>query len=188
VCFNDSRRFSDSIGRSADLANEAKQEVEIKKGTEVQRAAPRRMMSPFEEMDRLFERIFPRGWLRPMSWDPMLLGELAESVEMRAPRMDVYDGEENVVIRAEIPGVEKKNLEISVNDTSVTIKGKIVREQKEEKGEYYRCEIGSGELTRTVMLPCAVDGAKASAQLKDGMLEVTLPKVEKSKRHTVKID
>jgi len=75
-----------------------------------------------------------------------------------------------------------------VNETSVAIKGKVMREVKEEKGDYYRCEIGSGEFSRTVALPCAVDASKASAQLKDGMLELTLPKIEKAKRHAIKID
>ena len=170
------------------MANETRQEVAVKKGTEIQKAMPRRTLSPFEEMDRLFERIFPRGWLRPAGWEPPLLSEFAEPLEMRPPRVDVFDGEENVVIRAEVPGVDKKDLEISVNDTSVAIKGKVVRGAKEEKGEYWRCEIGSGEFIRNVALPCAIDGSKASAHLKDGMLELTLPKVEKSKRHTVKID
>jgi HSP20 family protein len=104
------------------------------------------------------------------------------------PRTDVVDGEDNVVIRAEIPGVDKKDLEVSVNETSVTIKGKATRETKEEKGDYYRCEIGSSEYSRTLGLPCAIDASKASAHLKDGVLELTLPKVEKSKRHSVKID
>jgi len=146
------------------------------------------MLTPFDEMDRLFERVFPRGWLRPFGWESPLLSEFAEPLEMRPPRMDVFDGEENVVIRAEVPGVDKKDLAITVNDTSATIKGKVMREAKEEKGEYYRCEIGSGEFSRTLMLPCAVDASKASAQLKDGVLELTLPKIEKSKRHTIRID
>ena len=170
------------------MATDTKHDVSVKQGTEVQKAAPRRMVSPFDEMDRLFERIVPRGWLRPMGWEPPLLSEFAEPLEMRLPRVDLFDGEENVVIRAELPAVEKKDLEISVNDTSVTIKGKAMREQNEEKGEYYRCEIGIGEFSRTLALPCAVDGSKATAQLKDGMLNLTLPKVEKSKRHAVRID
>lgn len=170
------------------MATETKQEVTVKKGAEVQKATPRRMLSPFEEMERLFERVFPGRWLRPLGWESPLLSEVAEQLEVRAPRVDLFDGEENVVIRAEIPGVDKKDLEVSVNDTSVTIKGKVVRETKEEKGEYYRCEIGSGEFVRTLILPCAVDGSKAKAHLKDGILELTLPKVEKSKRHIVKID
>ncbi len=170
------------------MATETKQDVTVTKGTEIQKATPRRMLSPFEEMDRVFERILPRGWLRPWAWESPLLGEFAEPLEMRMPRIDVVDGEENVVIRAEVPGIDKKDLEVSVNDTSVAIKGKVMREAKEAKGDYYRCEIGSGELSRTVGLPCAVDASKASAQLKDGMLELTLPKVEKAKRHTIKID
>jgi len=165
-----------------------RQDVAVRKGSEIQKAAPRKMLSPFEEMDRLFGRIVPRGWLRPLGWEAPLSDEFAEAFEMRPPRVDVFDGEENIVIRAEIPGVEKKDLEVSVNDTSATIKGKVVREAREEKGEYYRCEIGSGEFSRTLMLPCAVEGSKASAHLTDGVLELTLPKVEKSKRHAVKID
>lgn len=170
------------------MATETKHEVTVKKGGEIEKAAPRRMLTPFEEMDRLFERIIPRGWLRPLGWESPLLGELSEPLEMKMPRMDVYDGEENVVVHAEVPGVDKKDLEISVNDTSATIKGKVMREAKEEKGEYYRCEIGSGEFSRTMILPCAVDAAKARAHLKDGVLELTLPKVEKSRRHSVRID
>lgn len=170
------------------MTTETKQDVTVRKGTEIQKAVPRRMVTPFEEMDRLFERIFPRGWLRPMAWESPLLNEFAEPFEMRMPRIDMVDGEENVVIRAEVPGVDKKDLEISVNDTSVTIKGKVMREAKEDKGEYYRCEISSGVFNRSVGLPCAIDASKARAQLKDGMLELTLPKVEKAKRHTVKID
>lgn len=170
------------------MATETKQDVTVRKGTEIQKAAPRRMVTPFEEMDRLFERVFPRGWLRPWAWEAPLLNEFAEPFEMRMPRVDVLDGEDNVVIRAEVPGIDRKDLEVSVNDTSVAIKGKVMREAKEEKGDYYRCEIGSGEFSRTVGLPCAVDASKASAQLKDGMLELTLPKIEKAKRHTVKID
>ena len=170
------------------MATDTKHDVPVKKGTEIQKAAPRRMVSPFEEMDRLFERLVPRGWLRPMGWEAPLFSELPEPLELRLPRVDLFDGEENVVIRAELPAVDRKDLEISVNDTSVTIKGKAMREEKEEKGEYYRCEIGIGEFSRTLALPCAVDGSKATAQLKDGMLNLTLPKVEKSKRHKVKID
>ena len=170
------------------MATETKHDVPVRKGTEIQKAAPRRMLAPFEEMERLFERILPRGWLRPMAWESPLLSEFAEPFQIGIPRVDVLDGEDNVVIRAEVPGVDKKDLEVSVNDTSVAIKGKVMREAKEEKGDYYRCEIGSGEFSRTVALPCAIDASKARAQLKDGMLELTLPKVEKAKRQAIKID
>lgn len=170
------------------MAVETKQDVTVTKGTEIQKAVPRRMLSPFDEMDRLFERVFPRGWLRPLGWESPLMSEFVEPIEMRMPRVDVIDGEENILLCAEVPGVDKKDLEVLVNDTSATIKGKVMREAREEKGEYCRCEIGSGEFSRNVSLPSAVDASKASAQLKDGVLELTLPKIEKSKRHTIKID
>ena len=170
------------------MATDTKHDVTVRKGTEIQKAIPRRMLAPFEEMERLFERVFPRGWLRPMAWESPLLSELAEPFQIGMPRVAVLDGEDNVVIRAEVPGVDKKDLEVSVNETSVAIKGKVMREAKEEKGDYYCCEIGSGEFSRTIELPCAVDASKASAQLKDGMLELTLPKIEKAKRHAIKID
>lgn len=167
---------------------ETKQDVPVTKGTEIQRPLARRMMSPFDEMDRLFERLLPRGWMRSPMWESPMLGEFAEPLEIRTPRMDLIDGEDNVVVRAEVPGVDKKDLEVSVNDDSVTIKGKAMRETKEEKGDYYRCEIGRSEFSRSFSLPCAVDASKASAHLKDGMLELTLPKIEKAKKHAVKID
>lgn len=170
------------------MATDTKHDVTVRKGSEIQKALPRRMLSPFDEMERVFERIFPRGWLRPLAWESPLLSEFAEPLQMGMPRVDVLDGEDNVVIRAEVPGVDKKDLEVSVNEISVSIKGKVMREAKEEKGDYYRCEISSGEFSRTIGLPCAVDASKANAQLKDGMLELTLPKIEKAKRHAIKID
>jgi HSP20 family protein len=170
------------------MATETKQDVTVRKDTEIQKAAPKRMATPLEEMDRLFDRILRRRWLRPWAWESPLLSEFAEPAEMRMPRMDVLDAEKNVVIRAEVPGVDRKDLGVSVNDTSVTVKGKVMREAKEGKGDYYCCEIGSGEFSRTLALPCTIDASKATATLRDGMLELTLPKVEKAKRHTVKID
>jgi HSP20 family molecular chaperone IbpA len=61
------------------------------------------------------------------------------------------------------------------------------QEEKEEKGDYYRCEISQGSFTRIIALPAEVDESKATASMKDGMLELTLPKAEKSKRHTISI-
>jgi HSP20 family protein len=83
--------------------------------------------------------------------------------------------------------VEKKDLEISTSDTSVTLKATTRHEEKEEKGDYYRCEITRGAFSRTVALPAQVESDKAKASLKDGVLELTLPKVEKSKRRTVTV-
>jgi HSP20 family protein len=108
--------------------------------------------------------------------------------EGRLPKLDVIDRDNEVVVKAEVPGVKKEDLEISVTGDLFTIKGQTRREEKEEKGDYYRSEVSQGSFSRTVTLPATVDEAGAKAQLKDGMLEVTLPKTEKSKKRAIKID
>jgi HSP20 family protein len=137
--------------------------------------------APFGEVERLFDDFFGRRWLRPFAWEGMF-------PEMPAmPSVDVIDRDDEVVVRAEVPGYKKEDIEVSVSDSSLTIKGERKAEQKEEKGDYYRCEISQGAFSRTVALPAEVDDAKAKATMKDGMLELTLPKREKSKRHTITI-
>ncbi len=159
-----------------------------KKEGELQRVEPSRVMTPFEDMDRWFESFFPRGWMRPFRMDWPTRGELAAPFEGRMPKVDVIDREDEVLVRAEVPGVEKENLDVSVSDNAVTIKGETTREEKEEKGDYYHCEISRGAFARTVHLPSGVDTGKTKAQFKDGVLEMTLPKVEKAKRRSIKIE
>ena len=74
-----------------------------------------------------------------------------------------------------------------MSEDSVTIKGETRTEEKEEKGDYYRCEISRGSFSRIVALPATVDGAKANAFFKDGILELSLPKVKVSKRHKIAV-
>ena len=154
---------------------------------ELQKAEPKRALSPFEEMDRLFEDYFSRGWMRPFRWEWPSLGELAKPFEGKMPKVDVIERDDEVIVKAELPGVDKKDLDVSVTENSVTIKGTTSHEEKEEKGDYYRCEISRGAYARTVALPSYVDADKAKANFKDGVLELKLPKVEKSKRRSIEI-
>lgn len=149
--------------------------------------SPARSVSPFDEMDRIFDNFVRHGWLRPWRFEWPSLPDLALP-EVRVPKVDVIDREAEVVVRAEVPGIDKKDLDISVSDDSVTIKGETRHEEKEEKGDYYRHEISSGAFSRMVGLPATVDGARAKASFKDGMLELTIPKVQKAKRHSVKVE
>ena len=77
---------------------------------------------------------------------------------------------------------------MDIAERSVTIKGKRSHEEQEEKGDYYRSEIRLGAFSRTVTLPRDVDASNAKATLKDGILELALPKVAKSKRVAVKVE
>ena len=148
----------------------------------------RSVLSPFDEMERIFENFSTKGWLRPFHWDAPLLGDIVSPLERKIPSIDVLDRDDEIVVKAELPGVEKKDLDISLTNNSVTIKSSTSHEEKEEKGDYYRCEITKGAYMRTVALPSEVDDAKAKASFKDGILEIKMPKVEKSHRRSLKVD
>ena len=145
-----------------------------------------RELTPFDEMDRLFDRLFEGGFLRPFDWRlPEWPG--FRRFEERMPRVDLIDREEEVLVRAELPGVPKEALDVSLSDEYLTIKGET-HEEKEEKGEFYHSEIRHGSFARTVRLPETVEGGKAKAHFEDGVLEITIPKVEETRRRTIEID
>lgn len=147
-----------------------------------------RSVSPFGEMERLFDRLLARrGWMRPWRADWPVSLDL-DWPDVRVPRADVLDREDDIELRIEVPGIDKKDLDISVGEDSVTVKGEVEREGKEEAGDYVRCEIARGAFSRTIALPAAVDGSRAKAQFKDGLLTLTLPKVERARRHAIRIE
>jgi len=148
--------------------------------------APLRLVDPFNEIERLIEGFFPRGRSRPSRWD--LNWPAAADLEAKAPRVDVIERDAEVLVRAELPGVEKDKLDISLTDDTVTIKATTEHEEKEEKGDYFRCEISRGAFSRTLTLPAAVNTEKAKASFKDGLLELTLPKLEQAKRRNIKVE
>src|SRR5919106_4842499 len=106
-------------------------------------------------------------------------------MESRWPNIDLIERDEDVVLRAEMPGVAKENLEVSTAGNTVTIKG--TPEATEEKGEYYRCEIADVPFTRTVILPVEVNDSQAKATFKNGVLTLILPKAEHARRHTITV-
>jgi HSP20 family protein len=162
--------------------------TEVKQGSQIQKAAPPTETTLYEDMDRMFDNFFGRGWMRPWRGGWPALREVSRELESRFPRVDVIDRDSEILVKAELPGVEKKDLDISMTEDSVTIKGSTRHEEKEEKGDYYRCEISHGEFSRTVALPATVDTARAKAGFKDGVLELVIPKVVSSKRRTISVE
>lgn len=145
-------------------------------------------MTPFEEMERMFENFMGADWPRPMQWEWPRMMRMRMPLEGKLPRVDVIDRKADVLVRAELPGVDKKDLDVSLSENSVTIKGSTRQESKQEEGDYYRCEISQGAFMRTLLLPCAVDSEAAKASFKDGLLELVLPKREAAKRHSIKVE
>ena len=163
------------------MATQEKHEVAVKSGQSVEKSPPR-MISPFEDFDQFFEQIVPRGWLRSMGWP-----RARAQAPVFVPSVDVIDRDDEVVVKAEVPGVKKEEIHVSLTGNLLTIKGETKQEQKEEKGDYYRCEISRGAFSRMVTLPADVDDTKAKAELHDGMLEITLPKLEPAKKRDISI-
>jgi HSP20 family protein len=149
---------------------------------------PESGMSPWEELERWFDRTGRQVWMRPGFWEWPPHPESVTAFRCGTPRVDVVGRDAEVVVRAELPGIAKEDLDVTVTDDSVTLSAHTSHEKKEEKGEYYRREMSYGEYQRTVALPHTVDGEKARATFKDGVLELTLPKVEKTSRKKVKVE
>ena len=140
---------------------------------------------PFEEIERRLESLFSRNWLRPFGLE---FGDLLKQVELPSPKVDVIDRDDEVVVRADLPGVKKEDLEVSVAGNTLTLRGETHREKREEKGDYFRQETFQGSFIRSVPLPAEVDPDKARARFKDGVLEVELPKVEQARKRAVPIE
>jgi HSP20 family protein len=132
--------------------------------------------NPFEPMERFMQAFMPFAWLRPWMTMPP------------TPKLDVIDRDGAVLVRAEVPGVQKSRLEVEASDMAVTIKGQVQHHETREDADRYRiAETSRGTFERTVRLPTDVDSTKARATFKDGVLEVLLPKVDRSRAHHVKL-
>jgi len=150
-------------------------------------ATSRHTIRSFEDMERWFQSMLPR-MTQPLNWEWPSWAEMPRPFEGKMPKVDVIDRDDEVLVKAELPGVEKKDLDIKVTDHTVTIKGTSRYEKKEEKGDFYRSEMSHGVISRTLTLPAEVAGDKAKAVFKDGLLELTLPKIPQRESHKVEID
>ena len=146
-----------------------------------EKVVPIQSAGMFEEMEQMFEHMLPQRWLKRF-------GSERDFRFDNLPKVDVIDRDDTIVVRAALPGVEKDDLEVSTTPQTVTIRGSTRKETKEEKDEYYRCEISTSDYLRTVPLPATTDDSKVKAKFKNGMLELKMPKAESAKRHSVKIE
>lgn len=168
------------------MSDESKKEVSTSKESVPSQA--KRYVSPFEEIEQMTDQCFDRGgWMSPFrlrrNWP-----EMTPAFEGRTPRVDMIDRDKEVVVKAELLGVNKDDLEVTVSDDSLTIKANTKHEEVKEDGEYHRRELSTGSFMRTVQLPSTVNTSDAVASFKDGLLELTLPKVEEVKRRSIKTD
>ena len=145
----------------------------------------RRTMPLTRSMEEFFEDFPPRRWME--AFGPFERNWPMESEFERAFRLDLVDREEELVVRAELPGVEKDDVKVTIAGDRLLIEAEREFEEEDERENFYRHELGYGKLMRTVALPVEVDPEKIHAELKEGILKVTLPKIRVAKRHTVKV-
>jgi HSP20 family protein len=133
------------------------------------------IMTMRESMDRLFEDYFTR---RPRNAGPLVW----------QPAVEVFETEHDVTVKAELPGIDPNHVEVNVTEEGLTIKGEAKIEHEEKKRNYYRRELRYGSFQRTVVLPTEVKGDEAKATFRHGILEVKVPKAERVKPKTVKVE
>ena len=128
-----------------------------------------------QEMERVFDRFFePR-------WDEF------EAVGAWAPKLDFSETKDAYLVKAEVPGVEQKDISVSIQDQMLTVKGEKHKEKEEKDEKYHRVERSWGAFARTIALPAGVDTGKVDATFKDGVLSVKLPKTPAAKGTTIPV-
>jgi HSP20 family protein len=138
------------------------------------------------DLESRFEDFFSADWMRPSTWEFPEWASLNQA-DLKVPKMDIVDRDVDILVRMDLPGVKKEDIDVSLTDNTVTVKGSTGEEKKEEDGDYYLRETMKGTFSRTMVLPSEVDGSKAESSFKDGVLEITVPKHEKARRHTIRI-
>ena len=129
-----------------------------------------------KDMDRLFDRI----------WEEFS-GPLITRPAREIPFIDLSETEENLIIKAEVPGINPEDLDISIADDTLTIKGEMKQEIVSEGEDYHRTERRYGSFSRTLQLPCRITMDDVEATYKKGILNIVLPKCKPEKARGVKV-
>ena len=142
-------------------------------------------MDPFtslEDMQNEMNKLFNYPTMKPLikrsgQWD-----------KIWAPAVDIHDTKDALVVTADIPGLTKDQIDVSVDNNVLTIKGEKREEKEEKKKEMVRSERFYGSFQRSFTLPVGIDQTKVNAAYKDGVLEVSIPKKEEAKANQIKVD
>ena len=133
---------------------------------------------PLAELQREMNRLFGDFFHAP---------DLTRASMEWVPDMDVKEDEKNVIVSAEIPGMDDKDIDISITGDVLIIKGEKKEERKEEKGSYHLEERSYGSFSRSISIPGTINTDKAEADYSDGVLTITLPKMAESKAKKLSI-
>ena len=170
------------------MSEKTKGNIPVTKNHKIETKKQWPSIHPLSDVSKALDEFWGQKW--PSLWDRrhmLSVDNLFEFEGQRLPSLDVINRDSEVIIKAEVPGFDKKDINVSISEGVLTIKGQSSSESKEEKGDYYRREISSSSLARSISLPGNVDESKVVANLKNGILEVILPKAETSKPRKVEV-
>jgi HSP20 family protein len=141
-------------------------------------AQPRRPapLDMFENMHEAMARLWSRGW--PFDLAPITrhLGEMTPGAAMWTPRVDVFDKDGNLVVKAELPGAKKEDIEVTLDQGDLVIRGERRAESEVKEEHYYRMERSYGSFYRRLSLPFEATAENTQATFTDGILEIRIPK------------
>ena len=144
---------------------------------------PFRELAPFRDFERMRKEM-------DRFWDSFLEGTMPKRGEDGTewfPSLDLSETKSDFVVKAELPGIDLKDIDISLTDGMLTIRGEKEQEKEEKEENYHSIETSYGTFSRSVSLPRDVKNDKVSASYKDGVLRVVLPKSEEAKKKEIKI-
>ncbi|MBU1044029.1 MAG: Hsp20/alpha crystallin family protein [Candidatus Omnitrophica bacterium] len=143
------------------------------------------LSDPFRELENLqreMNRLFDFSFANNPFGETTLLGS------QWSPSIDIHESKDNLLVKADLPGLTKDEIEISVQDNNLIIKGEKKKENEVQEENYYKTERFYGSFYRTIQLPSEVDENKVNAQYKDGVLSLTLPKKENAKPKQIRVN
>ncbi|MCX8031540.1 MAG: Hsp20/alpha crystallin family protein [Thermodesulfovibrionales bacterium] len=130
-----------------------------------------------DELDRLFDNFFKGFEIEPFE----------RKFATFSPSIDISETDNELIISAELPGIDEKDIDVSLTKDSLTIKGEKKEEKEEKSKNYYRMERSYGAFSRTIPLPAEIDTDKVEAEFKKGVLTIKLPKTPEAIKETKKI-
>ena len=137
----------------------------------------RDLLSTQDRFNRLFTETFSRAF-----------GDEELPAKSWAPAVDIFENDNNIVLKAELPDVDPKDVEVRVEDSTLYLKGERKFEKEVKEDNYHRIERSYGSFARSFALPGSIDSDKVEASYKDGLLTLTIPKREEAKPKTIKIN
>jgi len=140
-------------------------------------------VAPFADMEKYFDSFF-RNPLSLMA-APVLAAPVRENI--LTPFVDIYNDGDDIVIKAEVPGINREDMDISIDRNVLTISGEKKQENKIEEKDYHRIERTYGTFTRSFKLPDDVNVDEAKAEFKDGVLEIRMPRVGDNNARKIEI-